>query len=141
MSSSLEEYIRLNAFPADFTESSDSPLFFEMLKQVASKTDCVNPHNPLDLSKRERYVYDADFPLCKADAIGLDASQLDLLDELCPPGLCLGDFCRQVFFFLIFILFSFPFSSSISIFILIFIFLRIIQTAGLNVNNFTHTYP
>eukprot|EP00008_Paramoeba_atlantica_P005753 CAMPEP_0201477102 /NCGR_PEP_ID=MMETSP0151_2-20130828/2207_1 /ASSEMBLY_ACC=CAM_ASM_000257 /TAXON_ID=200890 /ORGANISM="Paramoeba atlantica, Strain 621/1 / CCAP 1560/9" /LENGTH=1240 /DNA_ID=CAMNT_0047857721 /DNA_START=22 /DNA_END=3740 /DNA_ORIENTATION=+ len=95
MSSSLEEHIRLNAFPAGFTEPRDSPLFFEMLKQVSSKTDCVNPHDPLDLSKRERYEYDADFPLCKADAMGLDGSQLDLVDELCPPGLCLGDFCRQ----------------------------------------------
>ena len=99
MSSSLEEYIRVNAFPAGFTEPRDSPLFFEMLKQVSSKIDCVNPHDPLDISKRERYEYDADFPLCKADAMGLDGNQLDRIDELCPPGLCLGDFCRQVFFF------------------------------------------
>mmetsp|Transcript_40661 Transcript_40661/g.56506 ORF Transcript_40661/g.56506 Transcript_40661/m.56506 type:complete len:1260 (+) Transcript_40661:1007-4786(+) len=95
MSSSLEEYIRRNAFPPGFTEPRDSPLFFEMLKEVSQKTDCVNTHNPLDLSKREKYVWDVDRPLCKADSMGLDVSQTELIDELCPPGNCLGDFCRQ----------------------------------------------
>ena len=71
-----------------------------MLKEVSQKTDCVNTHNPLDLSKREKYVWDVDRPLCKADSMGLDVSQTELIDELCPPGNCLGDFCRQVFWFI-----------------------------------------
>ena len=98
MSTSLEMYIR----ETEFIKSDvprDSPEFFIRVKRAASRTDCVNPHNPIDISKRERNVWDVQRLLCKADFLGVPINDTTQMDELCPPGLCLGDFCRQVFLF------------------------------------------
>ena len=95
MSSSLEEYLRLNVLPPVATsEPGDSEAFFVGLKSAASVDDCIATNDPLDISLRSRYVWTASVA-CKAGILGLPADDVEGVNELCPPGYCLGTACKQ----------------------------------------------
>lgn len=80
---------------ANYTRNS--PEFFFALKTAATTPDCVNPHNPLDISLRNRYIYDAKIKTCEARMAGLEYPQDAVeLEKLYPPGVCLGTFCQFV---------------------------------------------
>ena len=59
MSSSLENLIRNEAMQGNQAIPRDSPEFMELVRKAATREDCVNVLNPLDISKRERYAWDA----------------------------------------------------------------------------------
>ena len=95
MSSSLEEYLRLNVLPADTASApSDSEIFFLGLKSASLVNDCVATNEPLDIFLRSWYVWDGTIA-CKADVLGLPEDDADAVNAICPPGHCLGTSCKQ----------------------------------------------
>eukprot|EP00008_Paramoeba_atlantica_P010747 CAMPEP_0201480978 /NCGR_PEP_ID=MMETSP0151_2-20130828/5324_1 /ASSEMBLY_ACC=CAM_ASM_000257 /TAXON_ID=200890 /ORGANISM="Paramoeba atlantica, Strain 621/1 / CCAP 1560/9" /LENGTH=1727 /DNA_ID=CAMNT_0047862983 /DNA_START=164 /DNA_END=5347 /DNA_ORIENTATION=+ len=95
MSPSLEEYLRLNILsPEPASQPRDSEAFFLGLKSAASVDDCISPTDTLDIFLRSRYVWFARNS-CKAEVLGVPPDDLEAINELCPPGYCLGTACRQ----------------------------------------------
>ena len=95
ISSSLEEYLRLNVLPPEAASAPrDSEEFFLGLKSAATVDDCVAPNDPLDILFRSRYVWTAR-DSCKATILGVPEDDVEAINELCPPGYCLGTGCRQ----------------------------------------------
>ena len=105
MSSSTEYYIRHSVLPDPLSSfSRDSPEFFSAVRLAASAADCVNPSSALDISKRSRYVWEADSIQCMRDALRLNnASKVtdEMVLELCPPQFCLGFLYDFICFILI----------------------------------------
>jgi len=96
MSSSLEEYLRVNVLPSSVaSRPSGSEEFFMALKEAATVDDCISINEAMDISMRARYVWSASSDACKARALGVPEDDTDLINELCPDGYCLGDSCRQ----------------------------------------------
>ena len=95
MSSSLEEYLRVNVLPPEAaSQPRDSEGFFLGLKSVARVDDCIAIDDPLDIFLRSRYVWTAS-DACKANILGLSEDDVESANALCPPGYCLGTSCRQ----------------------------------------------
>ena len=96
MSSSLEEYLRLNVLPPEVAESAsrDSEEFFLALKVAALVDDCVATNEPLDIFLRSRYVWTAPIA-CKARVLDLPEDDVEGINAVCPDGNCLGTFCRE----------------------------------------------
>ena len=95
MSSSEEEYLRLNVLPPEVTSSPvDSQEFLEGLKSAATVDDCIAMDDPLDIFLRSRYVWTA-LTSCQADVLGVPEDDIEAINSLCPPGYCLGTACRQ----------------------------------------------
>ena len=65
MSSSLEYYVREQAMNGNQAIPRDSAQFQDLVRAAATRQDCVNVWNPLDISKREKYSWDAqvNFPI------------------------------------------------------------------------------
>ena len=113
---------RRNILPANaINYPKTSPEFFQALKQAATVRDCVDPENPLDISHRTRYKYEASDLGCFTEKLGFQyPEELDLALAACPTSSCLGTFCQMVFFFLSFFPALFPFSSLCFFCLLIF---------------------
>jgi glutamate mutase epsilon subunit len=92
MSSSTEYYIRhqvladsLQGFPRNSSE------FFFAVRQAAAVADCVDPSSPLDISRRSRYIWDAQSIDCQVAQLGNLTNVTDsFVKSLCPPVFCLG---------------------------------------------------
>ena len=97
MSPSLEDYLRSNILPKEASFASrDSEIFFLGLKSVALVDDCIATNEPLDIFLRSRYVWTALESLtCKAEVLGLPVDDIESVNEICPPGYCLGTSCKQ----------------------------------------------
>ena len=95
MSSSLEEYLRVNILPPEVESAPrDSEEFFLGLKSAALVNDCVATNEPLDIFLRSRYVWTAAIS-CKARILGLSEDDVEGINALCPARCCLGTVCRE----------------------------------------------
>ena len=113
MTASLESYLksfvwtvhldthiqsRSNVLPESVANySKDSLEFRSALRNAATVMDCASLDDPFDLQFRTRYIWDSYGLNCKAFFMGLEYPQnATLMQELCPPGECLGTLCPQV---------------------------------------------
>ena len=95
MSSSFEEYLRLNVLPPEAASAPrDSEEFFLGLKSSATMEDCVAVGDALDISMRSRFIWSS-IVACKADVLGLPVDDIEGINALCPDGYCLGSSCKQ----------------------------------------------
>ena len=128
-------FCRRSVLPSSVANySKTSPEFFQALKKAATIRDCVNPENPLDISHRTRYQYEASDLGCFTERLGFHYPQeTDLAFAFCPSNFCLGTFCQMVSlfppffppFFLLFSSFFPPFFLLFSSFHFLIDFFRI----------------